>query len=180
MLIKILIIAVVTLGGFLVYVALKPAACTISREIIIKASPELLFTFINNSKKMNDWMPWQDSDPEVKMQFSGPEEGVGSKSSWESSGKMGIGNAIVIESILNKSVKTQLTYTKPMEMSQLAEVTLSPVDGGTKVKWSVDGQNGFVFRLMGIIMNVEKMVGSEFERGLLKLKTQAELQVKLR
>lgn len=174
MLIKILVVAVVALCGFLIYVALKPSACTISREIVIQASPEALFSYINNSKKMNDWMPWQDSDPGVKMQYSGPEEGVGSKSSWDSNGKMGVGNAVVIESIPNKSVKTQLTYTKPMEMSQLAEVTLTPVDGATKVKWSVDGHNGFLFRLMGIIMNVEKMVGGEFEKGLAKLKTVAE------
>ena len=171
---KILMIAVLVLGGFLVYVALKPAASTISREIVIKASPETLFSYINNSKKMNEWMPWQDSDPGVKMQYSGPEEGVGSKSSWDSNGKMGVGNAVVIESIPNKSVKTQLTYTKPMEMSQLAEMTLTPVEGGTNVKWSVDGHNGFFFRLMGVIMNVEKMVGGEFEKGLAKLKILAE------
>ena len=174
MLIKMLIIAVVALGGFLVYIALQSEACNISREIDIKASPETLFPYINNSKKMNDWMPWQESDPGVKMQYSGPEEGVGSKSSWESNGKMGIGNALVIESILNKSVKTQLTYTKPMEMLQLAEVTLTPVNGGTKVKWSVDMNNGFFFRLMGAIMNVEKMVGGEFEKGLGNLKSAVE------
>lgn len=174
MFINILIIAVVVLGGFLTYVALKPAACNISREIVIRASPETLFPFINNSKKMNEWMPWQDSDPGVKMQYSGPDEGVGSKSSWNSTGKMGIGDAVVIESTPNRSVKTQLTYTKPMEMSQLAEVILTPVDGGTKVKWSVDGHNGFIFRLMGVIMNMDKMVGGEFEKGLTKLRMTAE------
>lgn len=174
MLIKILIAFVLLLGGFLLYVALKPSACNISRETIVKATPEVLFPYINNSKKMNEWMPWQESDPGVKMTYSGPEEGVGSKSSWDSSGKMGTGNAVVVESILNKSVKTQLTYTKPMEMAQLAEMTLTPVDGGTKVTWSVDGHNGFMFRLMGVIMNAEKMVGGEFEKGLAKLKTTAE------
>ena len=174
MLIKLLSVLALGLGGFLIYVAMQPAACTISREILIKASPESLFPHINNSKKMNAWMPWQDSDPGVKMQYSGPEEGVGAKSSWESSGKMGLGNAVVVESIPNKSVKTQLTYTKPMEMSQLAEVSLAPVDGGTKVKWSVEAHNGFVFRLIGTIMNMDKMVGGEFEKGLAKLKAMTE------
>ena len=178
MLIRILIIAVVILGGFLAYVASKPAASTISREIVIAASPETLFPYINNSKKMNDWMPWKDSDPGVKMQYSGPDEGVGSKSSWNSEGKMGVGHAVIIESTSNKSVKTQLTYTKPMEMAQLTEVTLTPVDGGTKVKWSVDGQNGFMFRLIGIIMNVEKRVGVEFEKGLAQLKNTIEASQK--
>ena len=160
--------------GFLVYVGFIPETCTISRETLIKANPEKLFPYINNSKKMNDWMPWQDSDPQVKMQYSGPEEGIGAKSSWESPGKMGVGNAVVVESHPNASVKTQLTYTKPMEMSQLAEFTLTPTEGGTKVKWSVEAHNGYLLRLIGLIMNFEKAVGSEFEKGLAKLKMQVE------
>lgn len=165
---------VLAAGIFMAYVGMKPSNCIISREIVIQATPEVLFPYINNSKKMNAWMPWQESDPQVKMQYSGPEEGVGSKSSWESPGKMGVGNAVVIESVPNQSVKTQLTYTKPMEMVQLAEVTLTPVEGGTQVKWSVDGHNGFLFRLIGVILNVEKTVGGEFEKGLLNLKHQVE------
>lgn len=161
--------------GFLIYVAVKPAAMTISRELVVNATPEALFPYLNNSKKMNDWMPWQDSDPSVHMQYSGPEEGVGSKSSWESTGKMGVGNAVIVESTPAKSVKSQLTYTKPMEMSQLAELSLNPVqEGGTLVRWSVDGHNGFFFRLFGVFMNIDKTVGGEFEKGLLKLKTLAE------
>lgn len=174
MLIKILILLAVLVAGFLIYVAIQPSNCTIAREIIISAKAETLFPHINNSKKMNDWMPWQDSDPGVKIEYSGPEEGVGSKSSWNSTGKMGVGNAVVIESTPNQSVKTQLTYTKPMEMSQIATVTLTPDAEGTKVKWSVDGHNSFMFKLMGIIMNVDKMVGDEFEKGLRKLKATAE------
>ena len=168
--IAVMIILLVFLGGFFTYVAFKPANQTIARSIDIKASPEAIFPWINHSKNMNDWMPWQDSDPNVKMQYSGPNEGVGSKSSWESTGKMGVGQAVIIESIPNQVVKTQLTYTKPMVMSQLAEVSLTAIQDGTKVTWSVDGHNGFFFRLMGVIMNVEKMVGDEFQKGLTKLK----------
>ena len=171
MIFKILIAVVIFIGIFLTYVALKPAAQTISRELVINATPEKIFPYINNSKKMDEWMPWKESDPGVKMQYSGPEEGVGATSSWDSPGKMGTGNAVIIESITNKSVKTRLTYTKPMDMSQIAEVSLTPVEGGTNVKWSVDGHNGFIFRLMGILMNVEKMVGGQFDKGLNNLKS---------
>ena len=174
MFIKIVILAVVIVGGFLVYVAMLPSDCRISRDLVINASPQELFPYINNSKKMNDWMPWKESDPGLQMEYSGPEEGVGAKSSWDSKGKMGTGNAIVVEATLNNSVKSQLTYLKPMEMSQLAEVSLTPVDGGTRVTWSVDMKNGFVFKLFGVIMNMDKMVGGEFEKGLGNLKRLAE------
>ncbi len=171
---KIIIVVIVVLGGFLTYVAMKPSDMLISREILINASPETLFPHINNSKKMNDWMPWQDSDPNVKMQYSGPDEGVGSTSSWDSTGKMGTGNAVVIESTSNRSVKTQLTYTKPMIMSQLAEVSLTPSSGGTVVRWSVSGKNTFVGRLFCVFMDMDKVVGGEFEKGLNKLKNSVE------
>jgi len=160
--------------GFATYVYFLPAEKTISREIVIQAPPESLFPMINHSKKMNDWMPWLESDPGVKMVFSGPDEGVGSKSEWDSPGKMGTGSAVVMESNLNQSVKTQLTYTKPIAMSQVAEVTLTPTQGGTKVTWSVECHNSFFFRLMGVLLNVDKMVGGEFEKGLNKLKLIAE------
>ena len=38
---------------------------------------------------MNAWNPWSEIDPQVQMSFSGPEEGVGSKTSWNSEGEMG-------------------------------------------------------------------------------------------
>ena len=119
-------------------------------------------------------MPWNESDPGFVMSFSGPEEGVGSKSSWDSKGQMGTGEALVVESIANQSVKTKLTYTKPFQMQQLAEISLSPTDSGTKVRWSVSGDKGFFFRLMGVFFNCDSMIGGEFEKGLSKLKKQAE------
>lgn len=159
-----LIIAVV-----LIIAAVQSPEMTVSREIEIAATPEALFPFINNSKKSYVWMPWAESDPGVKIEYSGPEEGVGSFSSWRGK-EMGVGTAEVVESITNQVVKTKLTYTEPFAMSQLAEVSLTPVSGGTLVKWSVSGQSNYFFRLMGLFVNCDKMIGGEFEKGLKKLK----------
>lgn len=159
--------------GVLVVAAFRPAEMRISRDMVIAASPETLFPYINSSKKAYEWMPWSAGDPGLQIQFSGPAEGVGAKSTW--SGKeMGEGSSLVIESIPNQSVKTKLDYTKPFEMSQIAMVSLAPTNGGTRVEWSVSGHNNFFFRLMGVFVNCDKMVGGEFEKGLAKLKTLAE------
>ena len=170
MLMKVFIALAVVLGGFLTYVAVQPTQMMVARELVVNASPQTIFPHINHSKKANAWMPWQDSDPEATMTYSGPEEGVGSKSSWNSKGKMGTGEALVTESIVNQVVKTKLTYTKPFQMSQLAEMSLTPATGGTSVKWAVSGHNNFFFRMIGVFMDCDKMIGSEFEKGLLKLK----------
>ncbi len=170
----ILLASVVIIAGFLVTIALQSPEMFISRELLIRASPEVLFPYINNSKKTNEWMPWSESDPQAKMIYSGPDEGLGSISNWDSTGKMGTGRAEVVASEPNRSVQTQLTYTKPMEMSQLAEVSLTPAEQGTLVRWSVSGKNTFMGRLFCVFVNMDKMVGAEFEKGLKNLKTLAE------
>lgn len=174
MLKKILLGIALVIAGFLIYVSTLPSQMHVVREIIVNASPAVIFPHINNSKMADDWMPWKDSDPGVVITYSGPEAGVGSKSNWNSSGQMGTGEALVVESIPNQTVKTQLTYTKPFQMSQLAEITLSPAAGGTKISWSVSGTSGYFFKLMGVFMDCDKMIDGEFEKGLAKLKARVE------
>ncbi len=171
---RVLIALLVVFALFFTYIALQPPDYTIVREMKINASPEAIFPLINNSKKADEWMPWKDSDPSVKMTYSGPEEGVGSKSDWDSTGSMGTGSALVVESVPNERVKTQLTYTKPMEMTQTAEITLTPDNNATIVRWSVVGKNNFVGRLFCFFIDMDKFVGGEFEKGLSKLKTMTE------
>lgn len=170
MLKKILLGVIVVIAGFLVYVAVQPADYLIAREVVINAKPESIFSHLNNSKKLNAWMPWADSDPNVKMNYSGPTDGIGATTSWESTGSMGVGRAVIIQSIANQNVKTQITYEKPMVMEQVSDMTLTAKNGGTAVKWSVVGKNSFMGRLFCTFMNMDKMVGGEFEKGLNKLK----------
>lgn len=173
MFIKVMIGISLIVTVILILAAMKPSQATISREMVIAASPEALFPYINNAKKSYEWMPWADGDPGIKISFSGPEEGVGSSSSWEGE-KMGVGTSEVIESIPNKAVRTRLVYTKPHEMNQIAEITLTPTDDGTLVKWSVNGHNSFFFRIMCVFINIDKIVGDQFTQGLTKLKVLAE------
>ncbi|MCX6108436.1 MAG: SRPBCC family protein [Proteobacteria bacterium] len=171
---KVVVVLGLIILVFFGYIYSRPATMLISRELLIKASPEKLFPYINNAQKSNEWMPWAESDPGVKMVYTGPQEGLGAISSWDSTGKMGTGQAEVVESVALKVVKTQLTYTKPMVMKQLAEVSLNPTAEGTVVRWSVTGENGFLGKLFGVLMNMDAMVGGEFEKGLGKLKAIAE------
>lgn len=155
---------------FLIYVACQPAEYNIAREVAMNASPEVIFPYINDAKKMESWSPWMDMDPEAKMHFSGPTEGVGACTSWEGGKKLGTGKATVTESVINTSVTTKLEYTKPSHMTQEAEIRLIPSGPQTIVRWSVKGSNKFTCRVFCTFMNMDKMVGGTFEQGLNKLK----------
>lgn len=170
---KILIGIGVLFGMVIIYAAVKPADYFIKREIVINKKVEAIFPHLSSMKKADEWMPWKEADPQVKNTYSGPEEGVGAVSSWESPGQMGTGSAEVVEISPNQKVTTKISYTKPMEMNQIAEFILTPQGDSTKMEWNVKGHNKFLFRLMGIVMcmDVDKYVGGEFEKGLNKLKT---------
>jgi hypothetical protein len=160
--------------GFVIYVAMKPSEFVVSREITIQAPPEKIFPYLNNSKLMNDWSPWPEVDPKAQMVFSGPPEGVGARTSWDSTGQLGTGSATIIESIPYRSVRTKLAYVKPFNMEQDAHLSIQPAGGGSVVTWSVSGRNPFFGRLMCSLMNMDKMVGNNFNKGLSKLKAMLE------
>lgn len=171
---KIMIVLSAAIGIFLAYVAMQSNHYEIAREITVQASAEKIFPYINNSHKTFEWMPWKEMDSKMSMRFEGPDEGVGSRSIWESEGKMGHGSAEVVESVANAFVKTRLEYTKPMSMSQIAQISLAPEDGVTRVVWMVSGENTFISRLFCFFMDMDKVVGTQFEKGLATLKSQVE------
>jgi uncharacterized protein YndB with AHSA1/START domain len=173
---RILLVIGITLAVFVVIAFLKPEEYQIKREVIIDAQPETVFPFLASMKKADQWMPWKEIDPKVETSYEGPEEGVGSISSWNSPGSMGTGKAEVIAVTENQLVKTKITYTKPMQMSQDSEFILTPMGEATQMTWIVRGKQPFFARLMCTLMfmNMDKYVGGMFERGLNKLKLSIE------
>lgn len=172
------LVVLVLLAVVVLYAALKSPHYGVSREIVIEAPPQKIFPLVSSARACDEWMPWKQNDPGAVMNYSGPETGVGSKSTWDSKGEMGTGSAEVIESIPDRKVATRITFTKPMEMWQISEITLTPASAGamasTAVRWSVSGENSFIGRLMCIFVNMEKVVGPMFEKGLNNLKAKAE------
>jgi hypothetical protein len=91
---------------------------------------------------------------------------------------MGEGSAEIVESVVNRSVKTKLSFLKPMEMSQLLDVSLNPSTGGTLVRLSLGWNNPFILRLMCIFADMEKKMGGSFEKALSNLKRIVEVTSK--
>lgn len=155
---------------FLVFVATRSPHYEISREIAIAAPPEKVFPYLNGSRLADAWMPWKEIDPASRNTFSGPESGVGARTSWEGGKQMGVGSAEITASEANRRVEIKLEYVKPMAMKQVAEYLLRPEGSGSVVVWRVTGKNTFAGRLFCFFVNMDKMVGGSFEKGLANLK----------
>src|SRR3954463_5506675 len=115
---KLLLGLAAAIGLLLIYAGMSPADYIISRAVTIQAPPEKIFLHMNNSKLAEKWGPWTEVDPAAKMVYSGPDAGVGAKTSWDSRGQLGTGSATIVESVPNQKIGIALEYTKPMAMTQ--------------------------------------------------------------
>lgn len=160
----------------LLFAAAKPDAFRVERKIVIKASPEKIFPWLEDPKKTTEWSPWEKMDPNVKKTFSGAAKGKGAVYEWDGNKDIGAGRLEITESVPPTTVVMDLHFLRPMDDRSVARYETKAVDGGTEVTWSISGKNTFVAKIMCVFMNMDKMIGGEFEKGLADLKTLAEKQ----
>jgi hypothetical protein len=167
----VLALAVVVL---LVVVALQPAAFRIERSATMAAPPTAVFAQVNDFHHWQAWNPWQKVDPAAQNTFSGPESGPGAAFAWQGNKDVGEGRMTILESQPSSLVKIKLEFLKPFAATNTADFTFLPAGDGTKVTWAMYGENGFLAKAIGLFMNMDKMVGEQFEKGLADMKAVVE------
>ena len=174
MIVKILIGLAVILVILLVVIASRPADFRYSRSLAIAAPPAVLFGQVNDLHKFQDWNPWAKVDPAAKIEYTGPATGVDSSYSWDGNNDVGAGVMTIVESRPNELVRARMDFKKPMAATHVAEFTCKPEGGKTVVTWSMSGENNFMGKAFGLFVNCDKMVGDQFEKGLVTLKSLSE------
>jgi len=167
-----LVIVVVVLA---IVVATRPSTFHVERSIVITASPESVFAQVNDFHSWAAWSPWEKLDPKMEKTFSGPSAGAGATYAWNSeNSKVGQERMTIERSDLPSSVSVKLEFIKPFTATNTVTFTMIPVATQTRTTWAMDGHNGFLGKLFHLVMNMDKMVGGDFERGLAALKSVAE------
>lgn len=167
-------ILIILLLLFIVMVSCQPSEFTIARSATINAPAATVFEQVNNLRKWNDWSPWAKLDPECKREYEGPEAGTDAIFRWAGNNKVGSGSMIITGSRPAEMVRFRLEFLKPFRATNTAEFTFQPSGNMTTVTWSMSGTNNIIGKIMGIFMNCDKMVGSQFEKGLANLKALVE------
>jgi hypothetical protein len=175
---KIVIIIALLVIVFLVFVALRPSQYRIERSITISAAATAIFPQINDLHKSAVWSPWLKIDPNVKVAYEGPAAGVGAASTWAGNKEIGEGRQTIVESNADELVRIKLEFAKPMTGVATTDFALKSEGGQTRVTWSMYGDNNFIGKIFCLFMNQDKMIGSEFEKGLANLKTLVETSAK--
>jgi hypothetical protein len=168
------IIVVLAVVVVLVLASRKPDHFRVQRSASIAAPPERIFPLINDFHRWGAWSPYEHKDPDMKRTFSGPGSGRGSTYQWAGNSNIGSGRMEIVESSAPSRVAIQLDFLKPFEAHNIATFTMEPAGGTTNVTWVMDGPTPFVGKIMHVFLDMDRMVGTDFEAGLANLKTAAE------
>jgi len=174
--ITILVIAVVAaLAAVLAYAASKPDSFAVQRSALIDAPPERIFPLIDDLRAQSAWSPFE-KDPAMKRTHSGPARGPGAVYAWEGDRRVGAGQIAITDSTPPSKVVLSLRMLRSFKADNVVEFTLDRLGTGSRVTWAMRGRQPFMAKIMSLFMNCDKMVGTQFEEGLAKLKTLVETQ----
>ena len=168
------IVVVVLIAGVLILAATKPDTFQIQRAASIKAPPEKVFALINDFNRWGAWSPWEKKDPAMKRTFGATTSGKGATYAWEGNKDVGQGRMEIAESVPPSKVALNLDFVKPFQAHNLVEFTLEPKGDATNVTWAMQGDTPYFAKIIHVFINMDKMVGKDFEAGLANLKAIAE------
>jgi hypothetical protein len=168
------LVVVVLVGGLLAFAATRPDAFRVQRATTIKASPEKIFPLIADFNRWGAWSPYEKKDPQMKRSFAGPASGKGAIYAWEGNKDVGQGRMEIAEAAAPSRVTLKLDFVKPFEAHNLVDFTLEPNGDVTRVTWAMQGPMPFISKLITLFVDMDRMVGGDFEAGLASLKAVAE------
>jgi uncharacterized protein YndB with AHSA1/START domain len=170
----IVIIAVmlaIAIAVVLILAATKPSTLRVQRSVSIKASAETIYPLINDFRQWRSWSPYENKDPAMKRTYSGAERGKGAVYGWDGDKNVGSGRMEILEASAPQKIVIKLDFFTPFEGHNTAEFTMLPQGDGTHVTWLMHGPARFLTRLIQVFMNLDHMIGKDFEAGLANLKT---------
>ena len=171
---KILLGVMAVIAAILIFAATKPDIFRVQRAAGIKAPPEKIFAIINDFKRWDAWSPWEKKDPAMKRTFGATTDGKGAVYAWEGNKDVGQGRMEIAESVPPSKVTLKLDFLKPFEAHNIVEFTLVPQGDSTNVTWAMQGPTPYFAKIIHVFMDMDSMVGKDFETGLANLKAVAE------
>lgn len=171
---KIALAVVVLVAAVLLFAATRPDSFRVQRSTSIKAPAEKIFPLIADFHAWGAWSPWEKLDPTMKRTHSGAPSGKGAVYAWDGNNEVGAGRMEIAEVSAPSRLTIKLDFSRPMEGHNTAEFTLVPKGDGSEVTWAMFGPNPYLSKLIGLFLDMDKMIGKDFEAGLANLKALAE------
>lgn len=168
------LLALLLIVGMLVVAAFRPDTFRVERRLRIQAPPATVYGLIQDLHQFNRWNPWLRKEPSAKGEYGGPAAGVGARYGWEGK-ELGQGSMEITALKPAEEVHLRLDFIKPFEAHNQAVFQIRPqADGSSELSWAMEGPCPYLSKLMGLVFNMDRMVGNDFEQGLKNLQQLAE------
>lgn len=169
-----IVVIVLIVAIFCVIVATRPGHYQVERSATINAPASVVYAQVNDFHKWDAWSPWAKIDPNMKTAYSGASAGTGAEYSWVGNKDVGEGRMTIVDSTPSSAIKIRLEFIKPFAAVNHTDFIFTPQGNSTNVKWTMSGDNNFVAKAFTMFMDMDKMIGNDFEKGLAQMKTVAE------
>ncbi|BAU47334.1 polyketide cyclase [Sulfurifustis variabilis] len=167
-------IVVVLVAGVLAYAATRPDTFRVERTARVQAPPEKIFALISDLHRWESWSPYEKKDPAMRKTYSGAASGTGATFEWDGNGDVGKGRLSITDTSPPSRVAMRLEMLKPFEARNVVEFTIKPDGHATDVTWGMHGPMPYVSKVLSVFIDMDRMVGKDFEAGLASLKAVAE------
>lgn len=164
------VVLAIAIAVVLILAATKPNTLRVQRATSIKAPADKIFPLINDFHQWVTWSPYENKDPAMKRSYSGAESGKGAVYAWDGNNNVGSGRMEILETAVPAKIVIKLDFFKPFEGHNTAEFTMLPQGDVTNLTWTMTGPAVFMSKVMQVFMNLDNMIGRDFEVGLANLK----------
>jgi uncharacterized protein YndB with AHSA1/START domain len=174
MLKRVLIVLVAIVVVLVAVVAVQPSEFRVVRSATMSAPAPAVFAQVNDLHNWEAWSPWAKLDPAMKQTYEGAPAGTGAMTAWAGNNQVGEGRMTITESRPSDLIRIKLDFLKPFASTATAEFTFEPEGNQTVVTWSMTGENNFIAKAVHLVMDMDEMVGGQFEKGLAQMKSKVE------
>jgi K+-transporting ATPase KdpF subunit len=164
------ILLAVGIVGVLVFALTKPDTFRVERSLAVKAPANAIYPLVADFHRWTVWSPYEGRDPAMKRSFGGTAEGRGATYAWDGNNDVGAGHMEILEASASSKLRIKLDFERPFEGHNTAEFTFVPQGDATLVTWAMSGPAPFLSKVMQVFINMDSMIGKDFEAGLASLK----------
>ena len=146
---------------------------TVERVASTTASVDRVHGLVADFHEWTRWSPWEDIDPDMTRSYSGADSGVGAHYAWDGNRKAGAGS-MRITNAAPESVDIDVAFTRPFRSNSQVRFDLTGRDGATEVVWRMRTPKTLGMRIFGLLLNLDKAIGRDLDKGLAGIKRVAE------
>ena len=164
------IVLAVGIAAVLVFASTKPDTFRVERSLAVRAPADAIYPLVADFHRWTSWSPYEGRDLAMKRTYGGTAQGRGATYAWDGNNNVGAGHMEILEANGPSKLRIKLDFERPFEGHNIAEFTFVPQGDATLVTWAMSGPAPFLSKLMQVFINMDSMVGKDFEAGFAGLR----------